>query len=309
MTAPFVWRAKGTSMDSGENTSDSEFSDWDEYVCETDASLRQVRLRQTRSPSLRERRPPHLAALGATARASCANQVLASPSPATRIGDDSIPPAETLAVTSPATGTLCPRCQKQFPKLLSEYNLKEHQKSKTCQRKQTADTSSTPNLISGFNAPSPLPLSTTASADECKEPSRAAAPSSSRAAESKKRKSKKAGKAKTEENEKKAKQETRRLAEVEWTRAGLEDKGEARLEELRQDAKNDPSLLQAICAVDQACRDATCPWLHQCTAFGGRGKTSNPCKNQIRGGPSTSSITPGHNPHLITPADYGVWTV
>jgi hypothetical protein len=229
--------------------------------------------------------------------ASGADQVLASPSPAIRIGNGSMPPAETLAVTSPAAGTLCPLCQKQFPKLLSEYNLKEHQKSKTCKREQTADPSSKPDLLSAFNAPSPLPLSTTASADEFKELSRAAAPSSSRAAEetaeSRKRKSKKAGKAKTLENKKKAKQEMRRQAEVEWT--GLDDKREARLVELRQKAAHDPDLLEAICDDNKACVDPTCPWLHQCTRTG---KDRWECQKEVRGEPSTSS-KPGHNPRQL----------
>jgi hypothetical protein len=201
---------------------------------------------------------------------------------------------------SPAAGTLCPSCQKQFTTWLSDDNFKAHKKSRACQRKQTAGPSSKTSLLSAFNAPSPLPLSTTAAADEFEELSQAAAPSSSRAAEetaeSKKRKSKKAGKAKTQEKKKKAKEETRRLAEVEWT--GLQDTGEARLEELRQKAENDPSLLQAICEVDQACRDATCPLLHQCNNFGGKGKTYSSCKNQIRGAPSTSSNA-GHNPRRL----------
>jgi hypothetical protein len=47
-------------------------------------------------------------------------------------------------------------------------------KSKACQRRQTASPSPKTNLHSAFNAPSPLPLSATASADEFEEPSRRA---------------------------------------------------------------------------------------------------------------------------------------
>jgi hypothetical protein len=164
-------------MDSGETASDSEFSDRDEYDCETDASSSQVRLRLSGSDVHRtlrmwarqlEPRVPIRCSLVRRQPHASAMTALHQPEP--------------LAATSPAAGTLCPRCQKQIPKLPLEYNLKEHQKSKTCKREQTADPSSNPNLLSGFNE-SPLPLSTTESADKLKEPSRAAAPSSSRAAE------------------------------------------------------------------------------------------------------------------------------
>lgn len=98
-------------MDSGETASDAlEFSDRDEDDCKTDASSSQVRLRLSGSDV--QRTLTHWA----TASSFVRHQVLGnpSPSPAIRIGNGSMAPAETPAVTSPAIGTLCPLCQKQF---------------------------------------------------------------------------------------------------------------------------------------------------------------------------------------------------
>ena len=132
--------------------------------------------------------------------------MLASPSPAIRIGNDSMSPAETLAVTSPVAGTLCPCCQKQFTAWLSDDNFEAHKKSKACQRKQTANPSLETNLLSAFNAPSPLPLSTTASADEFEEPSRRA----EEKAANKKRQSKKAARGRKAERERERRWRKRR---------------------------------------------------------------------------------------------------
>ena len=275
-------------MDSGETASDaSEFSDRDEDDCKTDASSSQVRLRLSGSDV--QRTLTHWA----TASSFVRHQVLGnpSPSPAIRIGNGSMPPAETPAVTSPAIGTLCPLCQKQFTSWLSDVNLVAHQKSKPCQRKQTAtgNPSSETNLLSAFN-PSPLPLSTTASADEFEEPSQAAEEKAA-----KKRQRKRAERGRRAERYRMAKEAKRLTAEVE--RADLDVNREACLVALREEAVHDPSLLEAICQQDKACNNAACILMHHCTRKGG-----SDCKRLVRGYPSNST-KPGHSARQLLCSD------
>ena len=159
-----------------------------------------------------------------------------------------------------------------------------HQKSKACQRKQTAtgNPSSETNLLSAFN-PSPLPLSTTASADEFEEPSQAAEEKAA-----KKRQRKRAEKGRRAERYRIEKEAKRLMAEVE--RADLDVNREACLVALREEAEHDhPSLLEAMCQQDKACNNAACILMHHCTRKGG-----SDCKRLVRGYPSNST-KPGHS--------------
>ena len=155
-----------------------------------------------------------------------------------------------------------------------------HQKSKACQRKQTAtgNPSSETNLLSAFN-PSPLPLSTTASADEFEEPSQAA----EEIAANKKRQRKRAERGRRAERYRMAKEAKRLTAEVE--RADLDVNREACLVALREEAVHDPSLLEAICQQDKACNNAACILMHHCTKTG----TGWECKKLVRGSPRLES--------------------
>jgi hypothetical protein len=195
-------------------------------------------------------------------------------------------PITPTAATEPV-GTTCGLCGKKFKKQLTDINLRQHQGSTAC--KPIASQSSQAELVTGVpDTPISPPSSTQlASAHNSEEDSEVA----SRAAvatELKKRLQKKAEKDRRKKKDKNEKEAKRLTAEVE--RADLEVKREACLDELRQRAKLDPSLLDAICEQDKACNDGACILMHHCTRFGGKlGGKQWECSKLVRGAPSNSS--------------------
>ena len=228
--------------------------------------------------------------------ASCANhsgwQVRATTAKAIRNldGNANQPPALAPITPTAATepvGTTCGLCGKKFKKQLTDINLRQHQGSTAC--KPIASQSSQAELVTGVpDTPISPPSSTQlASAHNSEEDSEVA----SRAAvatELKKRLQKKAEKDRRKKKDKNEKEAKRLTAEVE--RADLEFKREACLDELRQRAKLDPSLLDAICEQDKACNDGACILMHHCTRVAPRWE----CQKLVRGAPSNSSA-PGHS--------------
>ena len=194
-----------------------------------------------------------------------------------------IAPTAATETSAVAVGTKCGRCGKQFKTQLGDTNLRQHQESTAC--KPITNQSSQAGPVNG--APdTPIPLQSSmplASADDPEEELRAAD-----AKASKKRLQKQAEKRRKQERDRMAKEAKQLRAEAE--RANLEVAREARLDELRQRAVHDPSLLEAICSQDKACKDGACILMHHCTRSTQRWE----CRNLVRGARSNST-KPGHS--------------